>query len=53
MGIDVIGRTSKGLKESDRPSVKYTTEPVIPAGPRTVPNLVLTGDEDLSGSYIL
>ena len=52
MGIDVIGEHPE-LKESDRPSVKYTTEPVIPAGPRTVPNLVLTGDEDLSGSYIL
>lgn len=52
MGIGVIGRTSKGLKESDRPSVKYTTDPIILAGPRKVPNLVLTGDETLSGSYI-
>ena len=52
IGIDVVGRTSKGLRETDRPSVKYMTDPVIVTGPRQVPNLVLTGDEDLSGSYV-
>ena len=52
MGIDVVGRESKGLKKSDRPAVSYTTEPTIVAGPRTVPNLVLTGDDSLSGSYV-
>ena len=52
MGIDVVGRTSKGLRASDRPSVAYTTEPICLQGPRTVPNLVLTGDDTLSGSYV-
>ncbi len=52
MGIGVVGRESKGLKESDQPSVKYTTKPVIVSGPRSVPNLVLTGDDNLSGSYV-
>jgi hypothetical protein len=52
MGIGVVGRTSKGLKESDRPSIEFTTKPVIIQGPREIPNLVLTGDDTLSGSYV-
>jgi hypothetical protein len=52
MGISVVGRTSKGLQESDQPSVKYTSEPVVVSGPREVPNLVITGSENTSGSYV-
>lgn len=52
IGIRVVGRESKGLKTSDKPSVNYPDSAITIAGPREIPNLVLTGDQNLSGSGV-